>query len=401
MPNSQIMQADTVQKITRWMVCTIFAFIVLVYAFTRPLRDFVEYWTAAHLVVTHQNPYSIPSMLELQRAVGWKEELPLIPLNPPWALAFVAPLAVTKSYALAWLGWFVVMAAAIGAGSWMLMELYFREARIPDISDTIAYRCLFAFTFFPTLLCLEFGQIAPFVFLGVVGFLYFEHRSRPALAGIFLSLTLVKPQLVYLVWLSLLFRTIQLRRWRPLVCAIMSFLAMSGVAVAFDHRIFFEYWDLARGPYPHLYASGVLAVLRKALVRYDTFWLQFLPLAAGLLWWAAMWKKKRATWNWVDRMPVLVTASLLTSAWGFLFDQTLLAIPVIALAGSAAMRTGKLPLNLVAIYTALNVGLIVLVLTFPFWSFLPAPILIAFLLTRSVNERNTSSCQAEATECPQ
>lgn len=395
------MPTEVVPKLTRWIVCALFALIVVAYAFTRPMSDFVEYWTSAHLLVKHQNPYSIPAMLEIQRAVGWKEELPLIPLNPPWTLTFVAPLAAINSYPVAWLVWFTVMASAIAAGSWMLMELYFKNVRIPEVSDTTAYRCLFAFTFYPSLLSLIFGQIAPLVLLGVVGFMYFQHRSRPALAGISLSLTLVKPQLVYLVWLSLLVWTVQFRRWKAMVYAFLSFLAMSGIVLAINWHVFPEYWQIARGPYPHLYISGVLAVLRRAMVRYDTFWLQFVPLVPGVAWWMWVWKKNRATWNWVDRMPALITVSLLTSAWGFLFDQTLLAIPVIAIAGSAAVRFGKLPLSLIATYTALNVVMILLVLTFPPSSFLPAPILIAFLLTRARHWPSTHSAQAEATACPQ
>jgi len=393
------MPSESFPKLIRWTVCAFFALIVVAYAFTRPMSDFVEYWTSAHLLVKHQNPYSIPAMLEIQRTAGWKEELPLIPLNPPWTLTFVAPLAGIKSYPVAWLAWFTVMASAIAVGSWMLMELYFKDLRIPEVSDTTTYRCLFAFTFYPSLVCLIFGQIAPLVFLGVAGFVYFQYRSRPALAGIFLSLTLVKPQLVYLVWLSLLVWSVQFRRWKSLVYAFLSLLAISGIVLAIRWQVFPEYWQLARGPYPHLYISGVLAALRRAMVRYDTFWLQFVPLVPGFAWWVWLWKRNSATWSWIERMPALITVSLLTSAWGFLFDQTLLAIPVIAIAGATAKRFGKLPLSLIAMYTALNVTMILLLLTFPPSSFLPAPILLAFLLTSAKYWPNSS--QVEAAACPQ
>ena len=33
--------------------------VITAYAFTRPLEDFVAYWTAAHLLLAHQNPYSL------------------------------------------------------------------------------------------------------------------------------------------------------------------------------------------------------------------------------------------------------------------------------------------------------------------------------------------------------
>jgi len=64
------------------------------------------------------------------------------------------------------------------------------------------------------------------------------------------------------------------------------------------------------------------------------------------------------------------------------------------------MRFGHLPINLIVIYTVLNVALILLVLTFPFWSYLPAPILIAFLLTRLPRSGGECPAQAEAAARP-
>jgi hypothetical protein len=195
------------------------------YAASRPLGDFVEYWTAGHLLLRHQNPYDFAATLAAEKALGWTGALPLIAPNPPWAIPLVAPLGFFHSYTAAWLVWFLVMGACVALSSWMLMDLYFGNIRIPEISASVTHRALFAFTFFPTLLCLQFGQIAPLVLLGVTGFLWFEERNSPVLAGMALALTAVKPHLVYLVWIAVI--VMGARRWRTITAAGAVIIALT------------------------------------------------------------------------------------------------------------------------------------------------------------------------------
>src|SRR4051812_36985488 len=75
--------------------------IITAYAFTRPLEDFVEYWTAGHFLVAHGNPYSLGEVFRFQKELGWQEPIPLIALNPPWVLPLLVPLGLVHSYALA------------------------------------------------------------------------------------------------------------------------------------------------------------------------------------------------------------------------------------------------------------------------------------------------------------
>ena len=74
--------------------------VIAAYAFTRPLEDFVAYWTAAHLLLAHQNPYSFGEIFKFQHGLGWHEPIPLVALNPPGLCLFFAPLGLTQSYAL-------------------------------------------------------------------------------------------------------------------------------------------------------------------------------------------------------------------------------------------------------------------------------------------------------------
>jgi len=365
--------------------------VVTAYAFTHPMEDFIAYWTAAHLLVAHQNPYSLGEVFRFQQRLGWREPIPLVALNPPWTLPFFAPLGLTQSYALAWLGWVAALTCAIAFSSRMLMDLYFGGLRLPEISDTTLYRCLFALTFYPVLLSLKFAQTVPIVLLGTAGFLFFECKRRPILAGVLFGLTAVKPNLVYLVWLALLFQSFQRRRWKMLASAAGAIAALTAIALIMDPHSISQYRVLASSPLPRVLMPGMAGAIRSVFAGRDIFWLQFVPPIGGVIWFAFYWRKHRQNWKWTERMPALVTASLLSTSWGYMFDQTLLAIPIIALAGQHANSLGRLPRNLVILYTALNIALILLGMASSPWSFVPAPIVIAFLLYREARDGNAFS----------
>ena len=226
-----------------------------------------------HLLLKHGNPYSLNEVLREQQNWGWKERFPLMFLSPPWALVFIAPLGLTNSYAMSWLLWTLAMAAVVALSSRLLMDVYFDELRIPEISDTAFYRCLFAFTFYPVLLCFKFAQTAPLMLLGLAGFLWFGPRNRSVIAGAALSLTLIKPQLFYLIWIAL-FLVLQQRRWKILASATCAIAGLTLVALLIDHKILVQYWELARGPYAqvitlrhyhtHTQAAGRRRVLDSA-----------------------------------------------------------------------------------------------------------------------------------------
>jgi hypothetical protein len=368
--------------------------IVAAYAFSRPLSDFVEYWTSAHLLIAHQNPYSLPNALEVQQTLGWGEPFPLIPLNPPWVLVLIAPLGLTNSYALAWLLWVAILTCAVAASSRMLMDVYFGELRIPDISDSGKLRCLMAFTFYPTLLSIKFAQTAPLLLLGIAGFLYFEKKGRFVLAGIFLSLTLVKPQLVILIWLALVLAFWRRHLLQILIPAMAIIATLTAIAMFLDNQIFRQYWEIIRGPYAQVYPSGMMAIFRRALGGRNTFWLQFLLPVIGIAWLAAYWWRHRWDWNWGERVPMLVTVSMFTTAWGWLFDQALLSVPIIALAAQYARAMGVIPRNPVILYTALNILLILAAMFSSPWSFVPAPVLVAVLLIRDARSSFANSMDA-------
>ena len=362
------------------------AFGAALYALTRPLHDFVEYWTAAQLLIAHQNPYSIADVARMEHALGFEQLVPIMLLSPPMILPLIAPIGLFNSYWLACLVWIVVLIAAVALSSRLLMDIYFGDLRLKDISDTGFYRCLFAFTFFPVLLCLRFTQTAPLMLLGVAGFLYFEKKHRHVLAGALLSLTLIKPHLLFLVWLAMIFCSWQRRTWKILIAAVGSCATLTAIALLLDPHALRHYWELTSGPYLQAYASGVAGLPRKLAGGVGTLWIQLVPPILGLIWFAFYWRRNRDSWSWTEQMPMLLTVSVLTSAYGWHFDQTLLSLPVIALAGKQARATGRISAKAVIAYTALNATLM-LTWPLPTIALLPAPIFLAVLLKRESRSR--------------
>jgi hypothetical protein len=379
----------TKRKLKIFLLALTVVLVAGAYALSHPTHDFMEYWAAAHVLVQHKNPYSLLEMLQAEHSYGWKATDPIMFVGPPWALPLVLPLSLFVSYALAWTIWVSVLIAAVAFSSRLLMDIYFGDLRIPEVTDTSFNRCLFAFTFYPILLCFQYAQTSPFILLGLAGFLIFERENRPFAAGALLSLTLIKPQLLFLVWLAVLLRSIQRRQWKTLASVAVVVSVLSMVALMFDPDAFRHYQELAAGPYLKINTSGVVAMIRRGLNTGDistTYWIQFVPPLLGLLWFAFYWRRHRDNWDWKDRLPVLVTASVLTTAYGWVFDQTVLALPIIALAAAKSREQSRLPWNLVIFYTALNCGLMLLMVVPPL-TYLPTPIALAILFFRNSSSR--------------
>ena len=353
------------------------------YALSRPFRDFGEYWAAGHLLLAHKTPYSLLNTYEMDRTLVPDIQIPNVLLCPPWVLGLVAPLGLLHSYVVGWLVWVAVLTSAVALSSRLLMDLYFADFRIPEISDTTFHRCIFAFTFFPVLLCLKFAQLSPVLLLGIAGFMYFDRERRPFLAGLFLTLTLVKPHLLFLVWAAVVIRSCQQRQCKAIAVAVSAIALLTTVGLALDHRAFQEYWELMKGPYPRLVMSGLLGIARGLFPNQDTYWLQSLPPIAGAVWFIAYWRRHRLTWVWTERMPTLVTVSVLTTFYGWIHDQTLLVVPITALAAHYSRIFGRIPVSLVALYTVLNVGVLLILFASTQAAFIPAPVLLAILLART------------------
>jgi hypothetical protein len=296
-----------------------------------PLDDFAEYWAAGRLNAAGHNPYDHAAMLQEQRRIGWPEADPDMMYNPPWTLALAMPMGTMKFHVARsiWLPVQIFITLWCAATLWLLYD----GARMYT-----ARACCLALLWMPTLVALRMGQLSPVVLLGLVGFLCALSCRREVLAGVFFSMTAVKPQLVALVWVPFVLWAIAGRRWRVLAGAAVTIAAASLVAMWPNPDVFGEYHSLmASAPPTLVFESPNIATILRLAVGTAGSWPQYVPTTLGAAAVALMWYRSRAEWDWLVQLPGLVVLScLLTSYGGWAFDLVVLLVPIVATAAVVA-----------------------------------------------------------------
>ena len=303
-------------------------------------NDFTAYWAAGRLNLQGRDPYDAPNLLEVERAIGWQQASPRMLWNPPWILG---PLMVfgAMDFPTARNLWLVAQ-LALTLGSALALWRYFRG---PDRYEGVAV--FVALLFAPLILSMKYGQIGPLCLAGLTGFLVCERRRWDALAGAMLGLAAMKPHLVYLVWPAVLVWSVSTRRWKVLLGLAVAGFALAALPLATNPPVYANYLAMANKPPPPELAGLFITQqdsptfgwqLRK-LVHNGPFALQYVPTALGFLWLAWYGGRHRTTWNWDERMPVLLLVSLCTAAYGAWPADSLLLLPAVMAAAATLART--------------------------------------------------------------
>ena len=290
-----------------------------------PLDDFVQYWAAAHLYISGHNPYSLKEMALAEQQAGWKVGHPLPLYNPPWLLPLIAPLGYLRSFNMARAVWLWASIAMLAFCLDRLWDFCGGPRRLRWIAFVIAI------FFFPNWMCLAFGQLGPVLLVGLAGFLVFEQRGSDLLAGASLALLMIKPHLFYLVWIAVFLWILRVRRWRIVASCCATVLVASVVCQRFDGAVFSQYRALLATGYMSRYMSGLGGILRD-IFGPQHLWLQFTPMVPGVIGLLWYWRKHASDWKWRERLPLVLTLSVLTASYGWPSDEVVLLLPVIAVA---------------------------------------------------------------------
>ena len=295
-----------------------------------PPDDFVEYWAAGRLCLTGGDPYSPGQLLPLERVAGRATDEAVMMWNPPWTLPVVMPIGAMPAR-VAQLAWLLVGLAAIGLSAAALWSVYGGPFQRQWVAWAVA------FTFLPTLIVLSAGQIGPLLLLGAALFLWLLRAGRPGLAGAATVLLAVKPHLAYLVWLAILCDAALNRRWKPLAGGAAAGVVMAAIPLAFDPDVYAQYLAAMRDHPPAQWVSLTLGTVLRLAFGERHFWLQFVPVVAGLAWFAYQWRRYGRDWDWREQLPWLLLVSFVTSPYGaWHFDLVLLLVAVVARAARFA-----------------------------------------------------------------
>ncbi len=342
--------------------------------------DFIEYWAAGRLLVAGGDPYSPGQLGDVQASVTARAAMPLIMWNPPWTLFFIFPFG-RLSFAAGQFLWLLLHVFLILFSAQGLWRIY------SDTAQGSYTPWLLAITFIPTCFALILGQITPLILAGLASFLYFERKHNGLAAGACAVLVSIKPQLCYLFWLALAFWVWRHRLWRIIVGASIAGLAIALVPALFDPGIYSSYVTLCMTSglaTPLDWAAPTLGNALRVWIAPHSSALQFVPIAVGIVWLGYYWQRHKDSWNWTERLPILLLVSVSTSAYAWTFDQIVL-LPALMQSASWIVRRPltRYLCGVVTAYVVINTTYLagkIFVLN-DFWYFWMAPLLLlAYLL---------------------
>jgi hypothetical protein len=294
---------------------------------TRP-DDFISSWAAGHLVASGANPYDPDAVLAVQRTANWTKEIPYRVWYPPWAMPILAAFGVLP-YRIGRVLWYALNLGACLLSADLLWRYFLGPPRLRAASWPLI------FTFWPAVIAVRTGQISALVLLGVAGFLHLTERRRWIAAGACLPLVAIKPQLLHLFWIAVLAWVLRERRWRVLAGAVACAVAAVAATMLMDPAIVPQFLHMAAYDAPQAPASTLGTALRLAIASVtgrEHFWLQFVPPALSLFWFVPYWRRHRQGWQWRERVSAVLIVSLATTAYGWIYDQIVLLVPVIEVA---------------------------------------------------------------------
>jgi hypothetical protein len=172
------------------------------------------------------------------------------------------------------------------------------------------------------------GQITLLVLLGLVGFFYFRENEHFFYAGLFLSLTSIKPHLVYIILPIILLDALTSRRWRMIIGFTLPILIGTLIAFLLRPTFLTEYILLMESGRVLRYAPPTLSSMISLWSGWP--WFKFVSvlilLASSLGWWF-YWRGKDV--DLVSIASVTLLVSVITAPYGWSFDVVILLIPLI------------------------------------------------------------------------
>jgi hypothetical protein len=374
------MRAESLRKnLVLWGLLILSVFALSRLKLSVPLYDYVNYWSAGRLNVQGGDPYNLEQLLALQHQGGWTESWAIPTWYPPWALP-VLMLFSQFEYSTSRLLWFLVSVCILVFAivqSWKMYEGPPKHLWIGLLVGSL---------FTPTLISLMLGQASPWILLGVMCFLIYIREPRKAwLAGIFAGFSSIKPQLLILFWLALLLWSIKQRKWQVLAGSAIMVAAGQVISIIFNHNVIVEYIQSMQSSPPFYLATPTLGYYLRGVFGYDKSWLQFVPTLFGVVWLLFYWYKKGSKWDWLQEMPVLLFASLITAPFTWSHDMLVLT-PALMQATILLLLARKRWLNItiLVVFILANIANLVLhKLLDESWAVWMAPLLlILFLIAR-------------------
>jgi hypothetical protein len=300
--------------------------------------DFMQYWSAWHLMSVGQNPYDAQLMQAKQAVLGQVEGIPVMMWNPPWTLVILSPILIFGFERAAFL-WFLTQIVCV-VGIVGVTRSSAKGTKAPVLLCGAV-----AVGFLPIIDNLLWGQIGVLLAFGVAIFVAWQSQAKLFWAGCALSLLTIKPHLFLvgiipgLIWLCQLRRSDALA---VLLGAFAAFLTLMVVTLLIQPLSVSQWVDALLSP-PRV--AGVVAPSEWQTATLST-WIRvaFLQTTGELPTWpmgvvptcsfigaTLFFAIKKPLVSWSRMLCPVLCISLLGAGYGWLYDQSVLLVCLIQL----------------------------------------------------------------------
>jgi hypothetical protein len=309
-------------------------------------RDFLNSWSASHLLVTGGDPYSFDALNRLNAQVAPERGITEPAWNPPWLVVTLAPLGLLPyEYAVrVWLLINILTLACVPLFIWRWLAG--RDARRPP-----AWLVLVGLAFAGSLVQIAIGQITIVILLGILFCLAGLRSGHDGWAGAALVLSLSKPHLIYLTLPLILIWAALHRRWRVWLGLIAATVLGLIIATLLSPVWLGSYLNALGSNDFFVKLNATLGGFAKAVWGTDA--LRYLAvLTLFLLPWLVRLSNRRGLLTGVN---VALLISLPLAPYGWSFDQIMLLPAITQIVfwitrTAEARRRASYALCLIAIY---------------------------------------------------
>lgn len=341
--------------------------------------DFISFYTAG--LIAKSGPISQIYDLQLQhdiqqnvvgKQIGPEEFLPF--LHPPF-LVPLQSLITSSNYAASYQRWSLVLLAFVGIGAYILWRLL--RAKGWDHKATTS-AVLTTILFYPIFISILKGQDTAFLLIGALLWLFGLAYQDDRLAGLGLSLTLIRPQIAIVLAIPFLFKRRKVFWWFCAGAAALGLLSLVMVGYSGVRDYLHILVVSAGGQEYGLNQSAMFNFTGLALRLVPSVdpsvirWLAWGLFAAALVGLSVLWKVSPAIR--IQHIGLAVVTSLFVAPHLYYHELTLLVIPLLGL-GMAGVTAGRLMVPRAA---ALPMLVSVVLLFSEFWD--PARFTVPYLL---------------------
>ena len=300
--------------------------------------NFTFFWLSGRMLLQGENPYDETQYLAGHETYGIKwHPNRIFPYPLPLAIIFI-PLGLL-SLPAAYVTWQVITLIIIAATIALLLN-HWQEAAQRRLLVPI-----FAAMFFfgPQYLALHTGSVGALAILSIVGAILLFERDKSLLAGVVLSLTILKPPQGITILLLAGIWFLARRDWKAIYGVAIGGISLLVIGMIQDPLWLIKFkgaseavMDRTQGIHSNVWAFAYLACSGTSpcwTLLGGALSLILLGLAGYFLW------KNQAKWTVWEAFNIIIPISFVSTIYLWSYDQIPYIIPIVWIIGTLVERT--------------------------------------------------------------